>query len=78
MSNLDQNTVDEITKFVETLPDAIYPTDVFPALTDENKSDRKTVEAMFPNLIARLYCDAARRTFRITELQIKERFEDNE
>ena len=74
------NTYDlrRVAGVVEGLAEEIYPTSIFPELTAQNKQDMARVEAMFPNLIARIDSSACRRSFKIATKRITEIDEDQE
>ena len=57
---------------VEGLGEEIYPTDIWPELTAENKMDMRQVERLFPNLLARVDSAACRRAFKIAGERIRE------
>lgn len=66
---LDKSQVLEI---LNGLIDEIYPTDVFPLLTETDRAHLKIVEAQYPNLISRISTEGSRRAFKIASKRISE------
>lgn len=63
----------ETARFVATLGDEIFPTDIFTPMTEQNWEDIKKIHELFPNLISRFDAFACRRAFNLASEKILER-----